>query len=856
MNAYGIWFDNGLTSCVVFVATFQRFKWDKENTMRFQGMWLALMMVMSLCCLAEARQTQAVSAETEDEIAEGHSYHGEVYNEGPRQAAYLMDGLGRSNFKVSTDQPQAQAFFNQGIDQLHGFWYFEAERSFRQVVVLDPDCAMAYWGLAMANVNNEDRAKDFITQAVEKMTGASAEDRAEGKADDDQDSPDSRPTTRREKLYIDSLAAFYDPNVKDVKKRAAKLVDKLEELVLEFPDDIQAKAFLAVQIWMNRDKGLPITSHVAVNALLDQVFEADPMHPAHHYRIHLWDRKDAKRALQSAADCGPSLPNIAHMWHMPGHIYSKLKRYDDAVWQQEASARVDHRNMMHDQILPDQIHNFAHNNEWCVRNLNHVGRVRDAIDLATNMISMPRHPEYNQLDKRGSAFYGRQRLFDTLDRYELWPDLIQACMTSTLEPTDNKLESVKRLRYLGRAYFRSGKVDKGAAILEQLNQQFADLNAEMADKTDIVAKQQQEKTQELRDVAENLLAMLPGDFRSDFEKRLRSRIRRDHRDRTNKESRKELKDLERQKNVLRRAIDEMTGYQLVESGEYKAAAKKLKKAGEVDPIFRASVALQQTFDDPDQRKKHVEAVLKEARKFVDTRENEVQPLAALSRLLWDLDRKAEAVEYFQKMRAISASIDMQSPVFQPLNQVAQHAGIDGDWRIEPMLADDLGDRPDLESLGPFRWQPVTAREWQLVDSAGDTISSKQFQGQPVIVIFYLGHGCLHCAEQLQAFAPKLEEFKAAGIEMVAISTDQREDLKKSIESYGDQPLPIQLLANPGMDVFKAFRAFDEFENQPLHGTFLIDGDGKIRWQDISYEPFMDPEFLLKESVRLLSQGGS
>ena len=51
-------------------------------------------------------------------------------------------------------------------------------------------------------------------------------------------------------------------------------------------------------------------------------------------------------AVKSAALCGPASPGIAHMWHMPGHIYSKLKRYNDAAWQQEASARVDHAHMI------------------------------------------------------------------------------------------------------------------------------------------------------------------------------------------------------------------------------------------------------------------------------------------------------------------------------------------------------------------------------------------------------------------------------------------------------------------------------------------------------------------------------
>jgi hypothetical protein len=54
-------------------------------------------------------------------------------------------------------------------------------------------------------------------------------------------------------------------------------------------------------------------------------------------------------------------------------------------------------------------------------------------------------------------------------------------------------------------------------------------------------------------------------------------------------------------------------------------------------------------------------------------------------------------------------------------------------------------------------------------------------------------------------------------------------------------------------VFKAYRAFDDFEKQPLHGTYLIDGEGRVRWHDISYEPFNNPDFVLKEAARLLGQ---
>ncbi len=365
-----------------------------------------------LCCLwlgfcsafaEDAKESaEAKPADEAKDLLAGHSAHGESFNEGPRQSAYLMDGIGRVRFPVTTKDPLAQRFVTQGVAQLHGFWYFEAERSFRQAAAIDPECAMAYWGMAMANRSNENRAKGFLEEAV-KLKGK---------------------MTRREQLYIDSLDAYFKAAVDKKKERAEKYTQALEKLLYEFPDDIEAKAFLALQIWDNKSNSIPIASHLAVDALIQQVFAVEPQHPAHHYRIHLWDYERAETAVSSAAQCGQSLPAIAHMWHMPGHIFSRLKRYDDACWQQEASARVDHAHMMRDRVLPDQIHNFAHNNEWLIRNLNFVGRTQDAIDLAKNMIELPRHPKYNTLAKRGSSGFGRERLFETLSLFERWDEMI------------------------------------------------------------------------------------------------------------------------------------------------------------------------------------------------------------------------------------------------------------------------------------------------------------------------------------------------------------------------------------------------------------------------------------------------
>jgi peroxiredoxin len=99
----------------------------------------------------------------------------------------------------------------------------------------------------------------------------------------------------------------------------------------------------------------------------------------------------------------------------------------------------------------------------------------------------------------------------------------------------------------------------------------------------------------------------------------------------------------------------------------------------------------------------------------------------------------------------------------------------------------------------------------------------------------------------------MEDFQKAGLEVVAISTEDEKQLSQALIDFktaGKVP-PFPLLSNGVLDVFKSYRCHDDFESQPLHGTFLIDGKGFIRWHDISYEPFSDADFVIEEAKRLL-----
>ena len=749
--------------------------------------------------LAKSAIAGESAGDGEKKVLEGHSYHGEAFNEGPRQSAYLMKGMGRVRFPVTTSVQEAQLFFTQGVAQLHGFWHFEAERSFRQSAMLDPNCAMAYWGMAVANRNNAERAKSFIEKAKKRRDKAS----------------------KHEQLWIDSEVNYWADTKKSKKDRRRKMVRDLEAIIYEHPDDIEAKAFLAVWIWQSSRDGLPIHSHGAVTALIEDVLDVEPMHPCHHFRIHLWDNEKPARALASAARCGQGSPGIAHMWHMPGHIYSKLKRYHDSAWQQEASARVDHAHMMRDRVLPDQIHNFAHNNEWLTRNLNHLGRANDAVALAQNMVELPRHPKYNTLaksgkpteyGKRGSARYGRMRLFDTLLRYEMWDEIISSSQTVYLEPTTIPEEQAKRLAAVGVARYALGQAEKGAetlAKIDKIKERLKEMKLEAGTKAEEEARAK-DKNDDDADKA-MVSAMKP------FNGRIK---------------------------IIGQYQAELLAHQAAADEDDDEFKKQIAKASKMSRERKSQLHLKVG------NKKEAEELASQSARA----DGQVQPLANYVDILWRSGREKKAIEQFKKLRNISAHIDIERAVFERLTPVAKKLDLPKDWRVKFQPADDVNGRPSLDTLGPFRWSPSPAANWALTDGQGKKHTLADYTGRPVIVIFYLGKGCAHCIEQLGTFAPETDRFKQAGIDLIAISTDNVDGLRETVQqNKTGSPFPFPLVSDASLKVFKQYRAYDDFEQQPLHGTFLIDRQGLVRWQDISFEPFTEVEFLLRESKRLLAQ---
>lgn len=793
-------------------------------TLRF---FLVALLVAPLAIAAEPGSVD--KTEDSDGVAAGHSYHGEAFNEGPRQAAEIIPGMAPIDFPTSAKNEATQKFIEQGISQLHGFWYLEAERSFRQAAKEEPDLAIPYWGMALANVNNTERARGLIDEAMERR---------------------NKDTSRREKLYVEALDRFLPKSKKDAKekekkeptkedkakeredkkKRAERYLSDLERLLHEFPDDLEAKAMIAVQMWMFERYGVKVTSRYAASALMGEIFDENPNHPAHHYRIHLWDSQRPQNALESAAMCGPASPGIAHMWHMPGHIYSRLKRYSDAAWQQEASARVDHAHMNRARLIPDQIHNYAHNNEWLTRNLLFIGRANDALEQSRNLVSLPRHPRYNMLDKRGSYKYGRQRLLQTLTEYGLWHELIKESGGHYLPPTDDAVQQEEWLGWLAVAHFMTGDSEKGASTIRSLRRRRMKLQTEIFDIEDKKANPDSEP-QESKDDAENEQPEDDAESKSEGDKA----------DEDGDKEKPNREEIEKHIGQLKAVIARASAAAASQRKDKEGFAKHAKLA-KLNKLIHAQW-LGDAGDLPE--------AIKMAERAVKDGTKQVRPVAVLVDLLWRKGDKEEAKKQFELLRKLAGEADLDTPMLAKLSPVAKAAGVEGDWRIKPEAADDLGERPPLDELGPFRWQPYVAESWGAKDASGDLVASEEFAGKPCVLIFYLGFGCLHCVEQLHAFDPMIDQYKEAGIDVVGISTETVEQLQFGIKNF-EEKIRIPLLANEDQHVFKTFRCWDDFEDQPLHGTFLIDARGRVRWQDIGHEPFLDAEFLLEESKRLLT----
>ncbi|HJZ87342.1 MAG TPA: hypothetical protein VKN99_19345 [Polyangia bacterium] len=244
------------------------------------------------------------------------------------QPAQLFEGLGQHHHAVSTQVPEAQRYFDQGLTLLFAFNHDEAIRSFNQAGQLDPRCAMAFWGVALANgphINNPTLDPDHAKAAWAALQ--KARQLASG-------------ASPLERDYIEALAKRYaaDPGAERAPLDQA-YANAMRALARAHPDDTDAATLFAEammdlrpwDLWTQDGKPQPGTDEVL--GALEAVLARDPEHPgANHFYIHAVEASPhPEKALAAADRLGAGLvPAAGHLVHMPAHIYIRVGRYEDA----------------------------------------------------------------------------------------------------------------------------------------------------------------------------------------------------------------------------------------------------------------------------------------------------------------------------------------------------------------------------------------------------------------------------------------------------------------------------------------------------------------------------------------------
>jgi tetratricopeptide (TPR) repeat protein len=254
----------------------------------------------------------------------------------PGQIAPRLQNLGNHTFPVTTNSARAQLFINQGLMLTYGFNHAEASRSFREAARLDPQCAMAYWGMALVlgpNINmamapeKEPQAHKLIQKAIALRKNAS----------------------ERERAYIDALAKRYSGEDKADRTALDRVyAQAMRVLHKRYPDDLDAatlyaEAVMDLRPWNYWTRDLqPYPETAKVIHVLESVLARNPNHPgAIHLYIHAVELGRPELAEAGAERLWKLSPGAGHLVHMPSHIFRRIGRYGDASKSNEDAIAAD-----------------------------------------------------------------------------------------------------------------------------------------------------------------------------------------------------------------------------------------------------------------------------------------------------------------------------------------------------------------------------------------------------------------------------------------------------------------------------------------------------------------------------------
>jgi hypothetical protein len=246
------------------------------------------------------------------------------------QATTAPERIGTVTFPTSCNaatQPQ----FERAVALLHSFWYLESAKAFTAVTQADPDCAIAYWGIALSlwyqiwsppSPANLKRG----TEAIEKAKSIGAK-------------------TQRERDYIAAADAFYrDADRLDHRTRAVAYEKAMEQVYTRYPQDTEAAAFYALALQATADPHDRTYAKQRRSAeIAEKIFLVQPDHPgAAHYIIHAYDYAPlAARAVPAATRYAQFAPAVPHALHMPSHTYVLLGMWPETIQGNIAAAAAE-----------------------------------------------------------------------------------------------------------------------------------------------------------------------------------------------------------------------------------------------------------------------------------------------------------------------------------------------------------------------------------------------------------------------------------------------------------------------------------------------------------------------------------
>ncbi len=272
-----------------------------------KSLWL-LVLIVALGC-----QSNKEASLIKQELEAINIRRGEIALCGSNQ-------FGQVEFGLSCEE-KVRADFNLATALLHSFEYAEAEKVFAKVIDGDPNCLMAYWGVAMSNYHplwapptTEELTKGSKTIKLARTLEAKS---------------------TRESQYIEAVGAIFDDweNL-DHKTRVDKFVKAAEVIYNTYPEDKEASIFYALALRSAADPAdKTFANQMMAGKILDGLFPSEPNHPGvAHYIIHNYDYPElADRALDAARKYASIAANSAHAQHMPSHIFTRLGLWDEAI---------------------------------------------------------------------------------------------------------------------------------------------------------------------------------------------------------------------------------------------------------------------------------------------------------------------------------------------------------------------------------------------------------------------------------------------------------------------------------------------------------------------------------------------